>query len=196
MIARCDVCESVIVATYRHTRRQYQCRTGGRVLIDADDLDAYAEGQMLDYLCRPDNVERLAADDDHDEELAAVRDDQARIRAELDDLAERVGRGEVSATLAARAEPLILERLRAVDRRVEELATPSSLRGLLAPGDDLSARWRQAPMSAKREAARMLLAPTMLGTLYVNGRRPGTGRLRPSTGSAGALESASYVDVV
>ncbi len=183
MIARCDVCGAPLAATFRISgRRQYQCHGVGHVRIDADPLDELAEAAMLTFLARPDIADALVADDGDDEALAAARETQARIRRELDELAEQVGlgpdNGGISATLAARAEPAILARLTEATRRVDELSTPSSLRGLIDPAGDVVAQWKAAPMPVKREIARMLLAADMLGELRVT-RSPTPGLPAP-----------------
>ena len=128
-------------------------------------------------LARPDNVERLVQVDDS-EQLQQVRDEAAAIRAEPDDLADQVGRGDLSATLAARAEPAILKRVRATEAHEAELSTPSTLRGLISPGKDVARRWKAAPMSAKRDVVRLLLTPNGLGELRVT-RTPTPGRHAP-----------------
>ena len=166
MIARCDVCDGVIVAAKSKVHEPiYRCRLG-HVQVDKAALDDYAEGVVLGYLARPDNVERLTRRDDG-AALADARRQVAEIQAELDDLADRVGRGHLSATFAARAEPAIQERLRAAQQRRDELSTPSVLRGLIAPGKDVARRWRAAPMSAKRTVARILLSPDVIGELRI-----------------------------
>jgi site-specific DNA recombinase len=174
-IALCDACDSGLAVTYRFAgRRDYQCRAAGHVRLDADALDVLAVEMMLRFLARPDNVERLVADDDHDQAVAEARGRLAAIRAELDDLADQVGAGELSATLAARAEPQVRERLARAEHALTELVTPPTLRGLIEPGDDVAARWEQAPMSARREIARLLLSPAVLGELRVTrSPRPG-----------------------
>jgi site-specific DNA recombinase len=179
MIAVCDVCSGPLVVTYRRRGHgEYQCQRRSCVRIDKAELDALAETAIIGYLSRPDHVERLVQVDDG-EQLHQVRDEIAQIRAELDDLADRVGCGEVSATLAARAEPAILERLRAAEAREADLSTPSELRGLISPGKDVARRWEAAPMSTKRTVARMLLVPEVLGELRVN-RSPTPGRRAPA----------------
>ena len=115
----------------------------------------------------PANADRLAAIEGDGEELSEARQRQAAICAELDELADQVGRGRISVTLAARAEPGILARLQEIDRWVEDLTPPSPLRGLLGAGDDIMERWRTAPMSAKRQVARALFMPTNIGELRV-----------------------------
>jgi DNA invertase Pin-like site-specific DNA recombinase len=179
MIAVCDVCGGVVAATYRDGSRQYQCHTGGHLRIDADDLDALAEAAILTYLTDPANVGQLA-DADVGEALAAARDEVASISAEHAELTRQVGDGSLSATLAAGAEPRILARLRAAERRVEELSTPSALRGLIGPADDVQERWDAAPMSTRREVARLLLVPDLVGQLRV-ARSPKRGHRVPVT---------------
>ena len=174
LIARCDVCGGPLTARYRRGSRDYVCRGSSHVRVEADELDAYATAAMLGYLSRPDNVERLVAPEASDERLAAVRAEIAAVRAELDDLADQVGRGALSATLAARAEPRLLERLRIATTREAELSTPSVLRGILGPGDDVAHRWDLAPVSARREVARLLLSPDVIGELRV-ARSPSPG---------------------
>ena len=170
MIARCDACSGPIAARSAKDRSeeiQYHCHRGGHVRIPYHELNALAERVMLAYLSRKDNVERLTADTEAGEQLQAVRDEIADIRKERDDLADQVGRGELSAVLAARAEPAILKRLRDVEAREMELSTPSILCGLITPGKDVARRWKDAPMEVKREIARILLSPNVLGELRV-----------------------------
>jgi site-specific DNA recombinase len=174
LIARCDVCGGELTARYRRGSRDYVCRGASHVRVEADELDRFAEAVMLAYLSRPDNVERLVAPEAGDERLAAVRLELAGVRAELDDLGDRLGRGELSATTAARAEPRLLERLRAAEAREAELSTPTVLRGILGPGDDIAHRWDLAPIAARREVARLLLAPELIGELRVT-RSPSPG---------------------
>jgi site-specific DNA recombinase len=179
MIAVCDVCGGPLSATFRRGPREYGCQNGGHVRVPADELDTEAEGEIVDYLASPDNAARLTARDGDDEALAAARDLVARVRAELDDLADQVGRGEVSAVLAARAEPQIVARLRDAERHVEELTTPPALRAFAGPADEVRARWKAATMPAKREAARLLLSAGLLGELRVT-RSPTPGHRVPA----------------
>jgi len=181
MIARCDPCgRPLAAATPKKSghQRAYRCHGKGCVQVDQAALDDYAEAVMLGYLARPDVYEALSRRDTDDVELGVARDEVASIRAELDDLADQVGRGELSATLAGRAEPGITARLKAAEAREAELSTPSVLRGLITPGSDVRRRWKAAPMSTKRSIARILLSPEILGELRVT-RSPKPGRPVP-----------------
>lgn len=181
MIARCDVCGRPLAATYRRAEgiRHYQCHGFGHVLINADDLDRVAEAAMLRFLKNPKNLERIIPDDSDSDALAEAREVVARIGRELDDLADQVGSGALSATLAARAEPAIQARLDEASRHVDELSKPSSLRGLIDPAGDVDAQWKAAPMPVKREIARTLLAEDALGELRL-ARRAAAGPSVPA----------------
>jgi site-specific DNA recombinase len=91
----------------------------------------------------------------------------AEARAALEELYADVEAGKVSPTIATRTERGHLARLARAEAREAELTTPSALRGILGPGDDVAARWDAAPISARREVARMLLTPELLGELRV-----------------------------
>lgn len=174
MIAKCDACGGPLAArTHKTHGVEYQCHTKGCIRVGYDELNTIAEAAMWAYLERDDHAE-LFAPAQLGSELQAARDLVAEIGAELDDLADQVGRGELSATLAARAEPAILTRLHAAEARERELSTPSVLHALMKPGKDVRRRWKDAPMSTRREVARLLLAPDMLGELRVR-RNPTLG---------------------
>jgi hypothetical protein len=173
MIARCDVCGGPLAATARHADPEYQCHVKGCVRIDKADLDALAEAVMLGYLSRPDVYEALqaAGRGGDDAELAKARDERAAAGAELDELRAAVAAGRLSVASLAAVEPGLLARVSEAEHRERELSTPPALAGLISPGRDVGRRWKAAEMSTRREVARILLAPGLLGELRV-ARRP------------------------
>jgi hypothetical protein len=177
MSARCDVCDGPMVATDRFGARRYQCQTSGHVTIHADELDRWAESQILGVLTRPDVLERLLPQAVDPVQLEDARDEVARVKAEHRDLIEKVGTGKVSAALAAGAEPGILGRLKAAESRVTELTTPVGLRQLIDPGPRVTGQWESMPLAAKRDVVRLLFAPGLLGTLSI-ARADGDNSLR------------------
>lgn len=175
MIARCGRCLGTVAVAYRREYSEYFCRTKGCVRITQSDVDDVAERVMLAYLARPDVIDALRAGDRHDDrELSAVRDRLALARARHDELADAVAAGTLSVVLAARSEPVMLAEIAALEEQEKKLVTPNVLRGLIEPGADVARRWAAAPMSTRREIARLLLTPGLIGELRITptgGRR-------------------------
>lgn len=171
-IARCGVCAGGLTVAYRDvTDPIYKCGAKGCVRITQADLDMLAEAVMLDYLAQPDVIATLrAGDQDGDRELSEMRDRLATVRARHEQLADAVAAGSVSVATLIRAEPPLLAEITALETRERELTTPSALRGLIEPGTDVADRWATTPISTRREIARLLLVPELIGQL----------RLRPA----------------
>jgi len=55
----------------------------------------------------------------------------------------------------------------ALAERERALTAPDALRGLIEPGPDVARRWAAAPVSARRQVARLLCSPEVLGELRV-----------------------------
>jgi DNA invertase Pin-like site-specific DNA recombinase len=178
MIAKCDVCGGPLAATERDRGPEYQCHRGGHVRIDKPGLDDLAERAILAYLGDPARADRITRRDADDAELEAAKVAVAEVEAELRDLVDRVSRGALSLDFAQRVEPGIRQRLDAAKARVTELETPAPLAGYITPGRDVARRWKAAPMSARREVARVLLTPAYLGELRVT-RSPSPGHRAP-----------------
>ena len=171
-IAVCDKCGGPIFATFRHETPSYQCRKGC-IRVQKADLEALATEVILAYLARPDVHEALSRAETDSDALRAVRDELAAARARLAELADAAAAGTISIATVARAEPQIMATIGALERREAELATPSALHGFITPGADVARRWHAAPMSARREIARLLLTPDMLAELRVTPRPAG-----------------------
>lgn len=172
MIGRCSKCGGQIAARRRRASdegqaTEYTCHAASCVRLPKAEVDLVAERAIKGYVKRPDVYERFAQRAGNGGALRAVRDEIADIRAEHRELADQVGRGEVSALLAARAEPAILARLKAAEKRETELMTPTELAGIFEPGQDVDTWWEDAPMSVRRAVAAFLLRPEWLGYLVV-----------------------------
>jgi DNA invertase Pin-like site-specific DNA recombinase len=171
-IAVCDKCGGPIFATFRYEVASYQCRKGC-IRIQKADIEELAEGVILRYLARPDVHDALRKAEADSDALQAVRDELAAARGRLAELADAAAGGTISVATVARAEPQILATIATLERREAELATPSALHGFITPGEDVARRWQAAPMSARREVARLLLTPEMIGELRVTPRPAG-----------------------
>lgn len=159
-IARCGKpgCDGWLGAGYRHGIREYQCQFG-HVRCNADDLDRWAEVEIVRYLADPAEWETAFGVDDYDEQAAPIRDEIAEIEATLADLYERVRRRKVSPEALEATEPGLLDDLDAANRRLAALSTPLHLSTFIEPGPDVAERWVAAPVAARREVARLLLGP-------------------------------------
>jgi DNA invertase Pin-like site-specific DNA recombinase len=171
-IAVCDKCNGPIFATFRHEAPSYQCRKGC-IRIRKAEIEELAEAVILGYLARPDVHQALSRAEADSDALHAARNELAAARARLAELADAAAAGTISIATVARAEPQILATIGSLERREAELATPSALHGFITPGADVARRWHAAPMSTRREIARLVLSPGMYGELRVTPRPPG-----------------------
>jgi DNA invertase Pin-like site-specific DNA recombinase len=176
-IAVCHVCGHVLTAQSRGGG-QYRCAEGGHVRIGEAELDRYVESVLLAYLARPDVLDELRRGDDHDSELQRVRDTLAEARNELHALRAAVRAGQASVANLVEVEPGLITRVGDLEQQERELAAPPALAGLLTPGRDVRRRWKAAPMGARREVARLLLSPGLLGQVRV-ARSPVPGKHMP-----------------
>jgi site-specific DNA recombinase len=170
MILRCGVCAGPLVV--RNSREkgvavaEYFCQKKSCVRANKAELDGFATDAVLAALQSPQLYAALTpADGEHEAELAAVRDRLADLRARHDELAHSVVSGALSPLFAAKAEPEILAAIAEAEKREQELLTPGVLTSLIAPGADVAQRWHDAQTSTKREVARLLFSPDVLGEL-------------------------------
>lgn len=164
MTARCDVCGGL--ATYgSRSGGQLFCRTAGHVRISEAAVDAHATALMLNLLSDDDLGGMLAdRDADHTGELRNVRAEIAALGRRLDALADNV---DIPEEVLARRAKALKKSLATARERERELATPDALRGLIEPGAGVAQRWETLSMETKRQIARILFSPAVLGYLTV-----------------------------
>jgi hypothetical protein len=142
------------------------CRGRACVRVDADGLDTVAERAIVAYLARPDVIAGLGVAGDDSPELAQVRADLVAARTELADWRRLAKERKVTAESFAEIEPGIVRSVTDLEARETELSTPSALL-VIPPGKDAARRWGAAQMPARRQVARLLLSPAILGELRV-----------------------------
>jgi len=175
---RCGACGGPAgVVKYRSPDGHYFCQPKGCCMVSKPPVDEIVDRAVVGYLSRPDIVARTLSSDVDDGTVAEARAEVERIRRERDDLYDAVGQGQVSVMMQARAEPQILARLAEAERRVVELSTPSELRGLIGPGEDVAVRWAAMPVPAKRRLAKLLLVPGVLGEVRLMPLPKGPGKM-------------------
>jgi site-specific DNA recombinase len=173
LIAACDVCGGPLTARDPLRERRYVCRDKSCVRINADELDGYAESVMLAYLARDDVLGELRATPERGGELDRVRADLAEARSELASLQAAGAARTVTVATVLAMEPALAAAAGRLEARERQLQTPAAL-SVIPPGKDAARRWNAAPMSARRQAARLLCSPAILGQLRV-GRVPAPG---------------------
>ena len=180
MIGKCAECGSPLIVTYRKARKRdgdnprgaYQCHKRGCVRIDKPELDEHAERLIFDVMTDRDTYDAMVArNSDVGGDVDAVRLKLAEARADLAALLADVDGGRVSYRVASPRIPPMEARITQLETDEQALITPRAAVGYITPGPDVEQSWREAPMSAKRELARMLLASGYLGELHVT-RRP------------------------
>jgi site-specific DNA recombinase len=178
--AQCAVCHGPLNASNQGGARTwaYYCAQSGHVRISEADLDALAEAAIVGYLSREDNYPAFTKPQDGPE-LATVRGDLARVRAQRRELADAITKGGKTVTWALAADEQMSEQIAKLETRERELTTPDKLRGLMEPGQDVAQRWQAAPMATRREVARIVLATDRVGVIQVQ-RTPGGARGIPA----------------
>ena len=168
--ARCGECDGPLSAEHRPmgTERtwMYFCQKSAHVRIPEADLDALATDAIVAYLSR-DDIYTLFAEPTDGPELDRVRGELAQLRASRADLADAVTKRGKSPAWALAADDDYERQTKALETRERELSTPPRLAGLIEPGPDVADRWSAAPMSARREVARIVLSPGHLGVMRV-----------------------------
>jgi site-specific DNA recombinase len=168
--ARCGVCDSPFATEHRpvgDTRVwMYFCQKSGHVRIPEADLDALATDAIVAYLARPDTY-KLFAEPQDEPELDRVRGELATLRSQRRELSDAITKRGKSVTWALEADDKLSASITELEERERELAAPPRLAGLIEPGPDVAQRWEAAPVSARREVAQIVLAPSHLGVMKV-----------------------------
>jgi site-specific DNA recombinase len=171
-IALCDVCSGVMAVhpggAAGRTRPAYVCHRGGCVRVSYDALNGYVEAVLIEWLTRDDIAHALTAEP---VDAGAVEAADLAVRAierDIDALAARLdGGGPATRRLLDRELPRLDAALIAARGRRDELTAPALLRGLIEPGGGVRRRWAAAAMPARREIARLVFVPELLGELRV-----------------------------
>lgn len=180
-IARCDLCSGPLTVKTNHGELTYSCHPGGHVTVPKEDLDALVLRRIEDFLSSKAVRSGLRqGDDEQAEALSAVDEQIAKVDAELRNLKARVSAGDLSVDFAASVEPGLRERLTGLGRRREDLATPSELRGLTGPREEVRARLAGLgdDVPRLRRVARLVLSPGLAGEVRVQ-RSPVPGHRVP-----------------
>ncbi|WP_046470671.1 recombinase family protein [Allosalinactinospora lopnorensis] len=163
---KCDVCGGPIGTVYARGLEQYRCVRQGCVRLLKADVDELVTGAILGYLSRPDVFAELAAPQDSGE-VEQVSAELARLRAERDQASDAEPESIHEARAIGRLVEGLTAKISALETRHRELTVPAELVNLIEPGADVAARWEEAPVSAQRKVAAILLSPRYLGQVRI-----------------------------
>lgn len=169
-IALCDVCGSVMSAkpAWRSLGAFYLCHRNSCARVPYDPLNAYVEFTLIEWLGRDDIAHLLTAESVDPEAVEAAELAVRAIERDIDALAARLdGGGPATRRLLDRELPRLDAALIAAKGHRDELSAPALLRGLIKPGKGVRKRWAGTAMPARREIARLVLVPELLGELRV-----------------------------
>lgn len=166
MIIRCGACGGPMIINNQNAP-MYKCRDRRCVSIMQGPVDEQVIGAMLAYLSRDDVYQALQAGEEDTPELAEIREHLAAARSELAEAEQTEPETLAEARAFARLTETLTNKVRDLEEQERDLTTPSTLRRLIAPGTDVHQRWNELPVSAKRDVARILLTPEILGEVRI-----------------------------
>ncbi|MCZ4606264.1 recombinase family protein [Streptomyces sp. Lzd4kr] len=175
MTLRCDKCGGPLTVTRAHLasgRESYICRMS-HVFVSKADVDAVVIPRVLGYLARPEIYAALSAPGD-DERVAKLRADLAETRAALTEMDAQEAESAAHARVLARSITALEAKISDLEDEERRLTISPVMADALA-ADNVVDWWMDAPVSARREVARIVLAPELLGEVRVT-RTPSAGR--------------------
>ncbi|WP_406306235.1 recombinase family protein [Streptomyces sp. NBC_00885] len=174
---KCDVCGeglTVTRANLKSKRESYKCRHS-HVFISKADVDAIVIPALLSYLARRDIYQQLAAPDSDDEQIRKVRGQLAQARASMAEMEAETPESADHARVLGRSITALAGKISDLEQEEQTLAMPAVITSLLGAADDVAGWWTAAPVSARRQIARIVLSPKLLGEIRVT-RTPSKGR--------------------
>lgn len=156
----------------------YRCPARGCCMVHKAGVDELVIGAMLAYLASDKVYADFAAAPDSAPELIRIRARIAELRLNLDELEQATPTTLHETRLLARAIETVTGELNDLEAQEHSMTMPSALRDLIKPGADVEQRWKAAPIAARRDIARLLLAPDALGEVRI--KRIGHGGRTPA----------------
>ena len=164
---KCDVCGGQMNARMDGDRQIYTCIQKSCVRVGKDDVDLVVKAALFGYLARPGLYEMLAAPSSDDANVRKIRADLAAARANLAEMEAATPESLFESRTLARSVEALSGKIAGLETQERELTMPAALAGILAPGTDVAQWWGAAPVSARREVARIVLSPGLLGEVRI-----------------------------
>jgi len=180
-LLRCGRCGNRLYSSARVSTRRYVCASGpdhggcGRMTVVADPVEQLIADAVLIRLSSPDLAHALAGRASADEQSAALAEQIAADRDQLEELATMYGTKNITAKEWMSARSPIEQRLRDSERRLSRATSTSALDGLIGLGGALGAQW--ADLNLDRQHA---VITTLLDHAVITPGTPGARSLDPA----------------
>lgn len=180
-LLRCGRCGNRLYSSARVNTRRYVCASGpdhggcGRMTVVADPVEQLIADAVLIRLSSPDLAHALAGRASADEQSAALAEQIAADRAQLDELATLYGTKAIVASEWMSARNPIEQRLREGERRLSRATSTTALDGLIGLEGALGAQW--ADLNLDRQHA---VITTLLDHAVITPGTPGARSLDPA----------------
>jgi len=160
-LARCGRCGGRLFHSPAGTSSRawsiYRCKPSNHLSRRQDLVDAVVERVVLARLARPDAASLFTADDDRAEHLLARA---VELRDRLDELADLLADGTLTAAGVRRSSERVRTELAAVEGERAQLATVPEV-AALAAAEDVAAVWTDLPLPARRAVVDALMTVTV-----------------------------------
>lgn len=125
-------------------------------------------GALLQYLARDDIYERLSRPAGDGEELIRVQAELGQARAERDEFRQAKAINASHALILANSLDAKVADVRRLEEQERELSLPPAILTMIKPGVDAWVSWHEAPLSARRDVALIILSERYLGKAYIH----------------------------
>jgi DNA invertase Pin-like site-specific DNA recombinase len=162
-LLRCAKCGNTLYSAARINRRRYVCLGGpdhggcGRLTVVAPPLEALLAEAVLFRLDTPELADALAGRAAQDGHAAALGQQLADDRSQLDELAQLYASKRVSAREWLAARTPIEARIHSNETALARMTRSDALAGLVGQGDRLRTVWERLPLTRQHAIVRAVL---------------------------------------
>ncbi|QVI26181.1 recombinase family protein [Mycolicibacterium neoaurum] len=158
-IALCGKCGATVGTTTSHGRPVYYCRACCGLSRHMALVDEWVVAHVVARLARPDAAELLV--DQNREDIAALRDQAAALRARQDELAGLFAAGDITGSQLKTATAALTGQLDGIESRMLDANRTRVFDGLIGV-EDVAARFDALPLDRKRAVVAALVSITIM----------------------------------
>lgn len=184
-LLRCGKCGVRLYSSRRETSRRYVCLSGpdhggcGRLTVVAEPVEDLITYAVLYRLDTPQLAEALSGRARADAETAALAEQIASDRAQLDELAQLYASKAIPAREWLAARNPIEERIHDAERRLARATRSDALSGLVGNGDALRDQWAGLGLDRRHAIVAAVLDHAVIGPGVQGARRLDPARVEP-----------------